>query len=542
MATLHPSLSHFRPLSAGDYRERDVLRLLEDGLAGWDVFHHLHVSDLGKGGQYFVEMDAVALSPGGHAVVVEVKAGEVEVSGEAIVKHYSDGPSDVSRQLQHQSTALISRLRAEGFGAVHVEHLLVLPDQRVSGGTAAFPRERIVDASGMEDLCWRVQACAEREPLGPAVREALCRFLEDRFQVVPDPSVHLRQARQASVRMADGLATWVPRIQHPSGAVVVQATAGSGKTQLALALLRAEAAAGRRAAYVCFNRPLADHMGRLAPARSQVGTFHELCMDHLRRSGEEPDFSDPGVFTRAAERLVADAPAGGAPLDLLVVDEAQDLEATWIEALTARLGPAGRLVVLGDPDQNLYGRAPFEVTDAVTVDCPDNFRSPRRVVEVINLLRLSTRPVQARALHPGDLPGFHVHARGADPMALVEACVRALLAEGYAPDEVAVLSFAGRDRSQLLARDSLAGQRLRRFTGTFDRDGNARWTEGSLLAETVHRFKGQAAPAVVLCEVDFDQPSPGDLRRLFVGFTRAQFRLEVVLSNPAAEALLQRSG
>ena len=49
-----------------------------------------------------------------------------------------------------------------------------------------------------------------------------------------------------------------------------------------------------------------------------------------------------------AARFVADAPAGGTPLDLLVVDEAQDFEAEWIQALTARLGEAGRLAVLRD--------------------------------------------------------------------------------------------------------------------------------------------------------------------------------------------------
>ena len=43
-------------------------------------------------------------------------------------------------------------------------------------------------------------------------------------------------------------------------------TVGSGKTQLALAEYYAVIDAGLRPPHVCFNRPLADHIERLAPA------------------------------------------------------------------------------------------------------------------------------------------------------------------------------------------------------------------------------------------------------------------------------------
>ena len=56
------------------------------------------------------------------------------------------------------------------------------------------------------------------------------------------------------------------------------------------------------------------------------------------------------------------------------------------------------------------------------------------------------------------------------------------------------------------------------------------WAEGELLIESVHRFKGQSAMGVVLAEVDFDQLDEAARRRLFVGMTRAQLGLEVVVS------------
>ena len=49
------------------------------------------------------------------------------------------------------------------------------------------------------------------------------------------------------------------------------------KTQLALRLLDDAAATAQRALYVCFKRTLADHIGRIAPARAGVEFSRALC-------------------------------------------------------------------------------------------------------------------------------------------------------------------------------------------------------------------------------------------------------------------------
>lgn len=82
----------------------------------------------------------------------------------------------------------------------------------------------------------------------------------------------------------------------------------------------------------------------------------------------------------------------------------------------------------------------------------------------------------------------------------------------------------------------------KRFTGKYDEAGNPQWSDGDLLVESLYRFKGQSAPAIVLCEVDFDALSDRDRRKLFVGITRAQMRVEVVLSEKAAGALMNAAG
>jgi superfamily I DNA and RNA helicase len=67
-------------------------------------------------------------------------------------------------------------------------------------------------------------------------------------------------------------------------------------------------------------------------------------------------------------------------------------------------------------------------------------------------------------------------------------------------------------------------------------------TAGRLLFDSVHRFKGQQAAAVVLVDVD---PDPASLeleqRRLFCGMTRATVKLDLLVraSNPFNARVLE---
>jgi len=55
--------------------------------------------------------------------------------------------------------------------------------------------------------------------------------------------------------------------------------------------------------------------------------------------------------------------------------------------------------------------------------------------------------------------------------------------------------------------------------------------------ESVYRFKGQSAPAVVITEMDFAELDEAARRRLFVALTRAQMAVELVLSERAERCL-----
>ncbi|EKU81775.1 ATP-binding domain-containing protein [Massilia timonae] len=523
-------------MDAGRYRELEVLERLRDYLPErFEVFHNIPLHTLQGDRDRYGEIDVAVLSPEGCVLLIEVKAGPVLLRNGDIFKVYGDGECDVARQGRLQRVAMQNRLQEAGLETV-VLSCLVLPDYELGDSQViSIPRERIIDATRYGNMVSTVQEWL-RDLHGKADHTALRRLLLNQFEVTPNLEVMRDQLFGAVRRLADGLATWVPRMGSPTGVYRIQATAGSGKTQLALQLLDTAADEGLNAYYVCFNRSLADHVRRLASPKVDVVNFHELCVEHHRRRHGDPAFS-PQAFEHMADAYVAASTEFVQNLDLLVIDEAQDFDATWVESLCNRLKPHGRLYVLEDDAQRLYQQDGFELGDAVTVQCSDNFRSPRVICDLINALALVRPPVRALNPYRGELPGIRTYTSEQELLAQTESAVAALRARGFAIADIAVVSGRGREKSALLNRVTIGSHTTCRFAGEYDAAGEPRWSKGELLLESVYRYKGQSAPAVVVTEMDFVELDDAARRRLFVALTRAQMAIELVLSARAERCL-----
>ena len=221
------------------------------------------------------------------------------------------------------------------------------------------------------------------------------------------------------------------------------------------------------------------------------------------------------------------------------MDESQDFDAAWVTALICALRPNGKLYLMGDDDQAIYGRESPTIAEAVTITTQDNFRSPRSIVDTINLLGLAKQPIRALSPIDGELPGWHVYDSTHDAGGIKATInvVNTLLQDGFNIQQIVLLTLRGKAHSLLLAESHLGNLALRTFTGRYDAAGNPVWSQGELFADTVMRFKGCAAPVVVLCEMEFTELDDATRRKLFVAFTRAQYRLECVLTASAERAM-----
>jgi len=540
MARIIPHGWQNLPLAGAAQREVETLtRLAETLPADYTVYHGVHWTRLQHGVSFYGEIDFAIVAPSGRTLLIEQKSGFLTETPEGLVKAYGSGSQNVAARLARNADGVQGRFSAAHQGeSLPLETMLYCPDYIVRQPAAAgVDPARIVDAARRAQFPRLIEAALPLfEPASPLAAKAH-RFFRDLLELTPEIGAIADQAESLYTRLSGGLTDWARQITFEPFRLRVEGTAGSGKTQLALAVYRDAVAAGRRPLYVCYNRPLADHMALLVPPGGEVATYHQVCERVIRRRGGVLDFSRAGVFEAMEARFGTLAPGPGEAFDELIVDEGQDFRAAWGDALLAWLTPGGRAWWLEDPMQNLYGREPVARVGWVCLRAGTNYRSPG---DVLGWIR------EHLALTEGVLGGSPVTDSGVevlvyqDATGLVDQTKRAItlaVGQGFRRPMIGVVTFRGREHSRLASHTQLGPHQIRVPTGRYDLLGNPEYTEGEVLMDSVYRFKGRSAPCVVFTEIDFESLDERAARKLFVGATRATMKLVLVVSSRAAGLL-----
>ncbi len=541
MANILPDGWRALEVTGAAAREIETLSTLAAALPdSYTVYHAVHWTHLEHGFSVYGEIDFVVVNPAGDVLLIEQKSGFLIETPEGLVKRYAEKEKRVAVQMARSVSALRAKLHARpGCQVARVDYLLYCPDYTVRQvETAGIAPQRIVDARRKTQLANLIQTILPVGENAPQARE-VHRFLRGVLQLETDVSALVGRARALVTRVSGGLAHWARQLEFTPHRLRVTGTAGSGKTQLALAEFAAALDRGQRPLYVCYNRPLADHFARIVapPGASDgwVGTFHMLCDQRLRERGIVPDFTQTDAFESLVDQAAALPVDAAWRFDCVIVDEGQDFTEAWRDLVLCHAQPDARLLWLEDPLQNLYGRAPVPLPDWVTLHARGNYRSPRPVVRFLQSLLPEGAAIEAAGpLGSGGLEVL-VYRDAMELKERVKEAIRLCYGAGYKRDDLALLSFRGREQSLLFPHAQLGPHSLRTFTGRYDLFGHPLFSEGDVLLETVYRFKGQSAAAVVFAEIDFETLDEKALRKLFVGATRAMMLLVLVVSERAAE-------
>jgi hypothetical protein len=526
-------------------REIETLAFLAEALPDdYRIYHGVHWARVQQSYQLWGEIDFAILSPSGKLLLIEQKSGFLTETPEGLVKTYNNKTKPVAFQMTRTMEAMRTRLNTYCKDKkVGIETLLYCPDYTVKDlGSAGIDPARIVDSTRREHLPLIIRSILPLDLPADAIADQIHAFLSDTLNLVPNANAFVGQAHTLYTRLSGGLAEWARKIECDPFRLRIIGTAGSGKSQLALSVFRDAIAAGRRPLYVCYNRPLADHFFQISPVGGMIATYHQLCDKIYRATGMEPDFSRGSEMFREIESFLTGFVASNDWLfDELIIDEGQDFQAEWKDNLLKLLRPNGKAWWLEDPMQKLYRRPDVELPGWVTLRSDTNYRTPRDILD--SLAQLIPLPTQIESGSP--LTGSDVEILTyADTSQLIEQTKRAItqcIGAGYKRDMIAVVTFRGREHSALSSYDRLGPFDLRHFSGNYDLLGNPLFTDGDILIESVYRFKGQAAPCVILTEVDFEVMDEISIRKLFVGATRATMKLVLVISDTSAKLLIGNS-
>jgi superfamily I DNA and RNA helicase len=369
---------------------------------------------------------------------------------------------------------------------------------------------------------------------------------------VPDIHAHIKAGEQAMIRLSGGLADTLSAIEMKPLKLRVRGTAGCGKSVVACQFARDAAAAGKRVLLVCFNRPLAERIKMSVPRDAYVSTFYGFMGQFLTSRGHKLAYdrmNTPNFWENIQERVISETIGPDWKFDALIVDEGQDFEPQWSEILGLFLRPESDLLWLEDIDQTIrsnHENGPISVPayeklapDFIGFHTRANYRTPETIARYIQ----HVLPFEFLPCNP--LPGLGVgvttYKEANDQDRRVTTIVTKLIRTGFRHSDIVILSMRGRERATFTPEVRVGTFTLSKFTGEYDLLGNQVFTNGQIRFDTIYRFKGQQAPAIILMDVDPDQDRSDHANRLlFTAMTRATVRLELVIreGNSAAKPLM----
>ena len=536
MAYIIPSDISQIGLASARSPELKTLALLKKKLSSsYTIFHSVHWTREYAGATSYGEIDFVVINRSGQVLFVEQKNGPLSETEDGLMKNYEGGPKSVKHQIHRSIDKVRDKFRWQHKGAegLDVEYLLYCPEYRVIDVNAsALDPARIVDAPKAAEIASVIeQVLGPGDPNDEARFSVVERFFQQTFEVVPDIHAHVSAQEKMFTRVRGGMVDLMRGLEMSPLRIRINGVAGSGKSAVARTIFETALTEGKHPLFVCFNRPLAEKM-RASVKGGLVDTWFGLCSKFLEDLGHEIDYqrmtSDPDFWTDIQELVLDQEKPDRWIFNTLIVDEGQDFQQFWFDLLMTFLSVEADVIWLQDLNQNIRGEEAVMLPESfIGYSAKINYRTPDTIA------RFMRRNFEIEFECGNDLPGLGVgverYDETGDQAALVSSIVQEHLRRGFEYDDIVVVSMRGISSAFFGELDMIGEYTIRRFTGEYDDFGNQIMSDGNLICESIYRFKGQQAPAVILVDVDLDERQPEQAERLLhTGMTRATVRLDIV--------------
>ena len=463
MARIVPSDLTRLALSGAHEPEIETLATLRDALPDdYTVFHGVHWTRQYTGRTLYGEIDFVVVNNAGRVLCIEQKNGGLEESEGGLFKDYGDERKSVGDQI-------LRSVDASGRNSP-------TRSERSLGWTSStWSTARTMRSNGYPLPGWTASGlwtprkasssrASSRQYLPPGTPDGggwahqVHAFFRQTFEVVPDVHAHIDAQERTYTRLSHGLLEVLANIEMEPLRLHALATAGNGKTLVARHFFDQCVERGGCPLLLCFNRPLAERLKHLVAVGGMVTTWYQFCDKFLKARGIQLDYEamwgNPDFWVAAAKQVeemaLAETPSGDWGFDTLIVDEAQDFEGDWFEAVRLFLREDADVLWLEDPNQNVRGVDPPALHGQGFVGYRSmlNYRSPERIARFVNAV-LPELPFTCANDLPGLGTGTVFYDDPTEQPRLVGRIVGRLLNERFRPQDIAVLSCRGLERPPL---------------------------------------------------------------------------------------------
>lgn len=299
--------------------------------------------------------------------------------------------------------------------------------------------------------------------------------------------------------------------------VAVLGPAGSGKTLLALWRLQSLVAEGKRAAFVCYNRALADVLRLRNPnIADSIWNVDRLFRSFVPTDGSQVQGDMTEYFREQLPGLVDDRGASLPKYDAVIVDEGQDFSESQIIALFGLVADDGCWTFFADWDQDLYKAGTAKPLGAeVVFHLFHNCRNTLKINDANNrLLSMGVEPMHG--LPEGTSPLIE------SPRHMANRAWE--LASQWSGDgSIVILSPFRLENSSM--NGHLSGHGLKLTTNIAELG-----SKGMVYFSTIKAFKGIEAACVIVVDTDLPDATRALGREdLYVACTRATSRLALLV-------------
>ena len=551
MPILHPDPPRIPP---DLHSEREVLAALRMLPPEAHIFVRLRILDAEANRDR--ELDFLVLHPELGLVIVEVKGKGVEPQGDHWVRRHGPGRAKVldespGEQMSEQQYTLLRYLKGQDIGFVpQITRVLAVPflvlddDQGLGPDLPAcriltrdklkkpFLALRAAVTGGTPWDAWKGTEAARTHSIRPDTMRGLLEALT--LRLLPPPS--LADFMEAEGRLQDEQAQGL--LDHLAqnfsrGRYHVTGAPGSGKSLLARVMTQLWVAEGRKVLVVAFNRALTyatqialDKLIR--EDRVLVTTYHDLAATLLSGAGRTPEFRGKAAFfnqdlPKAFSAAIPELPYRW---DALVVDEAQDLDPTWVSPLLGLLNDPERdpVLLLEDPAQSLYREGRHEIGQPWRLDL--SLRQHPAIRRAACLAMPGCGWAAPEKVDDDDAVRIEKSSPETWKKDLAKQ-LEALHAEGLEPDQILILTPH---------RPETLGLKDGVVMGPWQLNAVSDWWEdekaGAVRCGTVYAFKGLEADVVIYLAPAYRHPDGP--RLAYTAFSRARHRL-IVLEKAIAE-------